>query len=144
MIVAVIILIPPPLMNTQRRRSLQCIWPPYRRIGCMLRMHYAHPRSTFQSLLQCGQSILMAVHALSSVAVYEPTAVQNCVCNGNQPGHHAAFDQYGGYCFVNWAALAAQLLLRQSSSSPGRVAILDLDLHHVMGRKTFSMSDATS
>ena len=26
------------------------------------------------------------------------------------PGHHAASDHYGGYCFVNWAALLARLL----------------------------------
>ena len=46
------------------------------------------------------------------------------------PGHHAAHDLYGGYCFLNNAALAAQWLLDQGA---GRVAILDVDYHHGNG-----------
>ncbi len=45
------------------------------------------------------------------------------------PGHHAASDLYGGYCFFNNAALAAQLL----SDTRRRVAILDVDMHHGNG-----------
>lgn len=46
------------------------------------------------------------------------------------PGHHAALDMYGGYCFFNNAGVAAQLLLDQGSK---RVAILDVDFHHGNG-----------
>lgn len=46
------------------------------------------------------------------------------------PGHHAAIDMYGGYCFLNNAALAAQSLLNEGMS---RVAILDVDFHHGNG-----------
>lgn len=46
------------------------------------------------------------------------------------PGHHAAIDMYGGYCFVNNAAVAAQHLLDSGSQ---RVAILDVDFHHGNG-----------
>jgi acetoin utilization deacetylase AcuC-like enzyme len=46
------------------------------------------------------------------------------------PGHHAARDLYGGYCFINNAAAAAQYL-RDSGSQ--RVAILDVDFHHGNG-----------
>ena len=46
------------------------------------------------------------------------------------PGHHAALDMYGGYCFFNNAALAAQSLLDQGAE---RVAILDVDFHHGNG-----------
>lgn len=46
------------------------------------------------------------------------------------PGHHAASDVYGGYCFLNNAAIAAQALIDQGA---GRVAILDLDYHHGNG-----------
>ena len=46
------------------------------------------------------------------------------------PGHHAAIDMYGGYCFFNNAALAAQSLLDQGLQ---RVAILDVDFHHGNG-----------
>ncbi len=34
------------------------------------------------------------------------------------PGHHAAIDLYGGYCFLNNAAIAAQYLLDQGAAPP--------------------------
>jgi acetoin utilization deacetylase AcuC-like enzyme len=46
------------------------------------------------------------------------------------PGHHAARDLYGGYCFLNNAAIAAQYLRDHGSE---RVAILDVDFHHGNG-----------
>ncbi|MES1928071.1 histone deacetylase superfamily protein [Salinisphaera dokdonensis CL-ES53] len=46
------------------------------------------------------------------------------------PGHHAAIDQYGGYCFFNNAAIAAQ---RALDTGANRVAILDIDFHHGNG-----------
>jgi acetoin utilization deacetylase AcuC-like enzyme len=44
------------------------------------------------------------------------------------PGHHAAHRSMGGYCYFNNAAIAAHYL-----SAHGRVAILDIDLHHGNG-----------
>jgi acetoin utilization deacetylase AcuC-like enzyme len=46
------------------------------------------------------------------------------------PGHHAASDVYGGYCFMNNAAIAAQAL---RDSGCGTVAVLDVDYHHGNG-----------
>lgn len=46
------------------------------------------------------------------------------------PGRHAGADYYGGACFLNNAALAAQHLL---DDGIGRVAILDLGYHHGNG-----------
>lgn len=46
------------------------------------------------------------------------------------PGHHAAYDMFGGYCFLNNAAIAAQSLLDQGAA---RVAVLDVDFHHGNG-----------
>ena len=46
------------------------------------------------------------------------------------PGHHAGADFYGGYCFLNNAALAARAL-RQAGAA--RVAVLDVDYHHGNG-----------
>ncbi len=46
------------------------------------------------------------------------------------PGHHAAYDLYGGYCFLNNAAIAAQYLRDHGAA---RVAILDVDFHHGNG-----------
>ncbi|MFH1993039.1 MAG: histone deacetylase family protein [Pseudomonadota bacterium] len=44
------------------------------------------------------------------------------------PGHHAERRAFGGFCYFNSAAIAAQYL-----SSYGKVAILDLDYHHGNG-----------
>ncbi len=46
------------------------------------------------------------------------------------PGHHAHSDLYGGYCFLNNAAIAAQGFLDAGAK---RVAILDVDVHHGNG-----------
>ena len=46
------------------------------------------------------------------------------------PGHHAARDMYGGYCFLNNAAISAQFFCDAGSS---KVAILDIDFHHGNG-----------
>ncbi|KAI3590339.1 Acetylpolyamine aminohydrolase (plasmid) [Cupriavidus sp. U2] len=46
------------------------------------------------------------------------------------PGHHAAREYMGGYCYLNNAAIAAQHCINQGAS---RVAILDVDFHHGNG-----------
>jgi len=46
------------------------------------------------------------------------------------PGHHAGADFFGGYCFLNNAALAAQYLRDHGLA---RVAVLDVDYHHGNG-----------
>jgi acetoin utilization deacetylase AcuC-like enzyme len=46
------------------------------------------------------------------------------------PGHHAGADFFGGYCFLNNAALAAQYL---RDNGLARVAVLDVDYHHGNG-----------
>jgi acetoin utilization deacetylase AcuC-like enzyme len=65
------------------------------------------------------------------------TAVQN-VLQGERaafaltrpPGHHAGADFFGGYCFLNNAAVAAQAL---RDAGVKRVAVLDIDYHHGNG-----------
>jgi acetoin utilization deacetylase AcuC-like enzyme len=49
------------------------------------------------------------------------------------PGHHAGPDFFGGYCFLNNAALAAQAL---RDGGAKRVAVLDVDYHHGNGTQT--------
>ncbi len=46
------------------------------------------------------------------------------------PGHHAARSMYGGYCFLNNAAIAAEAVTRATGE---RVSILDVDYHHGNG-----------
>lgn len=45
------------------------------------------------------------------------------------PGHHAGYNFYHGFCFINNAAVAAKNLLEVSR----KVAILDFDIHHPDG-----------
>ncbi len=46
------------------------------------------------------------------------------------PGHHAGPSAYGGSCYLNNAAIAAQALLRAGTA---RVAVIDIDAHHGNG-----------
>ena len=74
--------------------------------------------------------------ALSSVATLQ--TAQRLVAGGERaafalcrpPGHHATRDQYGGYCFINNAAVAAQMFIDGGAS---RIAVLDVDFHHGNG-----------
>jgi acetoin utilization deacetylase AcuC-like enzyme len=49
------------------------------------------------------------------------------------PGHHAAADMYGGYCFLNNAAIVAQKFLDDGAK---KVAVLDPDFHHGNGTQS--------
>lgn len=49
------------------------------------------------------------------------------------PGHHAGADFFGGYCFLNNSALAAQAL---RDGGARRVAVLDIDYHHGNGTQS--------
>lgn len=53
------------------------------------------------------------------------------------PGHHAAEDLFGGYCYINNSGLAARALGRGGA----RVAILDIDVHHGNGTQSLFWED---
>jgi acetoin utilization deacetylase AcuC-like enzyme len=55
------------------------------------------------------------------------------------PGHHAGADYYGGYCFLNNAAIAAQYL---RDSGARKIAIIDVDYHHGNGTQAIFYSRA--
>ncbi|MBA4066703.1 MAG: hypothetical protein C0501_23955 [Isosphaera sp.] len=79
-------------------------------------------RGTFAAALGGASAALRAADLVGSGAeraVYVLT---------RPPGHHAERDRCGGYCYFNNAALAAERL-----SKLGRVAVLDLDVHHGNG-----------
>ena len=71
-----------------------------------------------------ASSAAVAQTAAQYVADGERTAFALC----RPPGHHAMSDQFGGYCYLNNAAVAAQLLVEGGAD---RVAILDLDPDNV-------------
>lgn len=59
------------------------------------------------------------------------------------PGHHAAANMAGGYCFLNNAALAADRLARSQTGGDATwalraptVAVLDIDYHHGNGTQS--------
>ena len=66
-----------------------------------------------------------AVAAALAVRDGEPQAYALC----RPPGHHARAEAAGGFCFLNNAAIAAQVLRENF----GRVSILDTDMHHGQG-----------
>jgi len=67
-----------------------------------------------------------ALTAAELIAEGTPSAYALC----RPPGHHAGRASYGGYCFLNNAALAAQHLCDRGLR---RVAVLDVDAHHGNG-----------
>ncbi|MEX1177256.1 MAG: histone deacetylase family protein [Nitriliruptor sp.] len=52
------------------------------------------------------------------------------------PGHHTGVRTYGGFCLLNPAAVAARAL-----STAGRVAIVDIDVHHGNGTQEIFWTD---
>ena len=60
-----------------------------------------------------------------------------CYALCRPPGHHAAADLYGGFCYLNNAAIAARHLQRNGE----RVAILDVDYHHGNGTQLIFYDD---
>jgi acetoin utilization deacetylase AcuC-like enzyme len=67
----------------------------------------------------------LALTAASHVQQHNGAAYALC----RPPGHHAYTDMYGGYCFLNNAAIAAHWL----TQSGAKVAIVDVDYHHGNG-----------
>ena len=67
-----------------------------------------------------------ALSALQAVLDGDRSAFALC----RPPGHHAGADYFGGYCFLNTAAIAAEAAI---AAGRRRVAILDIDYHHGNG-----------
>ena len=67
-----------------------------------------------------------ALTAVDLVAAGERTAYALC----RPPGHHATPTGYGGSCYLNNAAVAAQAL---RDAGHERVAVIDIDAHHGNG-----------
>ncbi|MBD8495808.1 histone deacetylase family protein [Pseudomonas syringae] len=77
---------------------------------------------TWQAAYWSAQSAVAAAHA-----VIEGDASAYALCR--PPGHHARAEAAGGFCFLNNAAIAAQVLRGQFA----RVAVFDTDMHHGQG-----------
>lgn len=73
-----------------------------------------------------AESAAIAQTAADRVAAGARSVFARC----RPPGHHAMRDQFGGYCYLNNAAVAAQRLRDRGAE---RVAVLDVDYHHGNG-----------
>jgi len=75
-------------------------------------------------------------------------ATEAVVCGGlraayslaRPPGHHAGPASYGGYCFLNNAAIAARHALMRLGAG-ARVSVLDVDYHHGDGTQAVLWND---
>jgi acetoin utilization deacetylase AcuC-like enzyme len=77
--------------------------------------------SAIRAAADCALTAADLVLSAESVQVY-------ALCR--PPGHHATNAAYGGSCYLNNAALAAQALV---DGGHGRVAVVDVDAHHGNG-----------
>lgn len=73
---------------------------------------------------------LGAAAAARSAAAHVAADAGPAFALARPPGHHAHRDLYGGYCFLNNAAIAAEVL---RAAGAARVAVLDIDYHHGNG-----------
>ena len=71
----------------------------------------------------------LALTGADAVAAGAASAFALC----RPPGHHAAAEYMGGYCYLNNAAIAAQRLI---AGGARRVAIIDVDYHHGNGTQS--------
>ena len=76
--------------------------------------------NTYQQVANCIQATYMATQsAINNDVTYILDAA----------GHHATYEEYGGYCFINTAVFGA-LCLQDGLGYKGKIAILDIDYHH--------------
>ena len=71
-----------------------------------------------------------AACALAAARAVAQGQARSAFALSRPPGHHAGPDFFGGYCFLNNTALAAQALRNGGAQ---RVAVLDIDYHHGNG-----------
>lgn len=84
--------------------------------------------------------IMRGTWSASRAAVNNSLSAASAIIEGERasfalsrpPGHHASYDVFGGYCYLNNAAIAADWLAKKGR----RVAILDVDYHHGNGTQS--------
>ncbi|NQX94987.1 MAG: histone deacetylase family protein [Erythrobacter sp.] len=87
---------------------------------------------TWQSAYWAAQSALSALDAIIAGETRQAFAL----CR--PPGHHSGRDYFGGYCYLNNAAIAARAA---EVAGLGPVAILDVDYHHGNGTQDIFYED---
>jgi acetoin utilization deacetylase AcuC-like enzyme len=90
---------------------------------------------TWEAAYGAAQSALAAVEAVASGETRHAFAL----CR--PPGHHAGADYFGGYCYLNNAAIAARAA---QARGMGPVAVLDVDYHHGNGTQDIFWEDGST
>jgi len=97
-------------------------------------LHARVGRFCYDTMTLIGPGTWRAVRAAADAALTAADLVTGgaraayALCR--PPGHHAGPAAYGGSCYLNNAAIAAQALRRAGAE---RVAVVDLDAHHGNG-----------
>jgi len=97
-------------------------------------VHARAGRFCYDTMTLVGPGTYAAARAAADAAL---TAVDLVICGApaayaacRPPGHHVTRDAFGGSCYLNNAAIAAQAL---RSAGHDRVAVVDVDAHHANG-----------
>ena len=118
-------------------------WPVVRRRDLSLqRVDARLGRYSFDAATPIAEGTWEAVYwsaqtALSALGAILGGEARNAFALCRPPGHHAGADYYGGYCYLNNAAIAADRARR----SGRRVAVLDIDYHHGNGTQDIFYED---
>lgn len=84
---------------------------------------------TYQTAIQSAYNTILAADSIAPKQIV--------YCANIFPGHHATKNSYSGYCFINNAAVCAEILRKNGK----RVAILDIDFHHGDGTQKIFAND---
>lgn len=79
--------------------------------------------------------------ALSACAAVAEGTARQAFALCRPPGHHAGADYFGGYCYLNNAAIAARAV---QARGMGPVAVLDVDYHHGNGTQDIFYEDGSA
>jgi len=89
-----------------------------------------------------GALIVQGTASAAADSAWTALMAARSLCSGERsayalcrpPGHHAGSGFYGGYCYLNNAALAVETLRMAAAGQQfPRVALLDIDIHHGNG-----------
>ncbi|MGH2733362.1 MAG: histone deacetylase family protein, partial [Actinomycetota bacterium] len=90
----------------------------------------------------CPASFEVAVRAAGACCLAVEAALedgQRSFCLVRPPGHHASRKTAMGFCLVNHVAVGARLALARGA---GRVAVVDIDVHHGNGTQDIFWEDS--
>ena len=118
------------------RDALPSVWPGHSLRNDVMPANFAARMGLFS--FDTGSPLTSGTWVAAREGAFCAMAAAHAVADGERaafalsrpPGHHAGADFFGGYCFLNNAALAAQALRDRGWN---RVAVLDIDYHHGNG-----------